>query len=186
MTTTNDLIDGLAQRYEEYHAKSILLRQELAEAEKMEQACILLLADIKRTAKPADGIRGLHAHIRPSQIAHCETQIEAWIEIARRSGGFARPVDGAQILLDAGLSKGKRRSLVSSGAKYMIDSDDWERTDAGTYQYVGFAASEGSDHDGQGDEQWPAELYPSGDGDASPHTYRANGATEVAVGRIIA
>ena len=184
MTTTNDLIDGLAQRYEEYHAKSTLLRKELAEAEKMEEACRLLLADIKRTSKPADGSRGLHAHIRPSHIARCETQIEAWIEISSRSGGLVRPVDGAQLLLDAGLSTGKRRSLVSSGAKYMIDSDDWERTVPGTYRYLGFAASEEPDHDRQEGEQWPEQSYPTDDGDVSPHTYRANGETPVVVERI--
>ena len=187
MTTNIHIVDGLTQRCDEYSAKAVLLRKELNEIEDLERACRLLLADIKRNAKSGDGGQGLHAHVRPSHLAHCTTQMQAWVEIACRSGGFARPSDGAQLIVDAGLSTSKRRSVVSSGAKCMIDSDEWERTSAGTYRYLGHVGDEDPGPDGSKEEQqWPAESYPTGDGDASPRTCPANEATVVALGRITA
>jgi hypothetical protein len=166
-------------------AREELLIQELADARTDKEAFHRVIAALNQKGNPAARAPGMHDHIRLSQIRDCKNQIEGWEQLARLSGGFARPSDGAQLLIDAGLSKGKRRSVVSTASNHMSNSDDWERTDAGTYRWVLYGAS---DHDpaGQEGDEWPAELYPTGDGDASPHTYRANGETEVAVGRIIA
>ena len=179
MTTTASLIEGLEQRCAEYGKNAQTLREQLATVEDLERACRILLADIKRNAKPADGPRGLHAHIRPSQLAHCKSQTEAWIEIARRSGGFARPSDAAQLFLEAGLSQGKRRSVVSTGTNYMIDSDDWQRTEAGTFRYLAY---DPQNDDGPGEDQWLEEHSMNANGVALP-LISPDGA-ELAVGRV--
>ena len=181
VTTMEELQAGFADAC----AREELLIQELADARTDKEAFHRVIAALNQKGNPAARAPGMHDHIRLSQIRDCKNQIEGWEQLARLSGGFARPSDGAQLLIDAGLSKGKRRSVVSTASNHMSNSDDWERTDAGTYRWVLYGAS---DHDpaGQEGDEWPAELYPTGDGDASPHTYRANGETEVAVGRIIA
>ena len=187
MTTYTTLIDGLTRQHDLYRERADQLRRELDAAEELERSCLLLLANLKRNASQGDGGQGLHTHIRPEHLAHCANQIDAWIEIARRSGGFARPVDGAQVILDAGLSKAKRRSVVSSGAKIMIDSEDWERTDAGTYRYLKYVEGNSPGPDpAMENDSWPAELYPTANGDVSHPTYRGNQETPDAVERITA
>ena len=188
MSTNTILIDGLTEQHDLYRERVAQLRQELDTAEELERSCRLLLTDLKRNARPGEGGQGLHAHIRPEHLSHCSNQIEAWIEIARLSGGFARPTDGAQAIIDAGLSNAKRRSVISSGAKIMIDSEDWERTDAGTYRYLKYVEDGSPDTDGavEDDASWPAELYPSANGDVSRLTYRGNEETPAAAEPITA
>ena len=187
MTNSTTLIDGLTQQHDLYRERADQLRRELEAAEELERSCRLLLADLKRKAKAGDGGQGLHAHIRPEHLAHCTNQNDAWVEIARLSGGFARPVDGAQAILDAGLSKAKRRSIVSSGAKIMIDSEDWERTDAGTYRYLKYVKEESPRPDSATeDDAWPAELYPNANGDISSPSCRENQETPDVAERITA
>lgn len=187
MNTNIMLIDGLTQLHDQYRERVARLRQELDAAEELEGACRLLLTNIKRNVQPGDGGQGLHAHIRPEHLAHCTNQNEAWIEIARLSGGFARPTDGAQAIIDAGLSNTKRRSVISSGAKIMIDSEDWERTDPGTYRYLKYVQDNSPGQDGAvEDEAWPAELYPSANGDVLHPTYQGNQETPAVAGPITA
>ena len=181
VTTIEELEAGFAAAC----AREELLMQELADARTEKEAFQCVIAALIREGNPMAKTAGIHDHIRLSQIKDCNNQIEGWERIARLSNGFARPSDGAQLMIDAGLSKGKRRSVVSTASNHMSNSDDWERTEAGTYRWLLYGAS---DHnpDGQEGDEWPAELYPTGDGDASLRTYPANEATEVAVGRITA
>ena len=114
-TTISDLEEALA----DVCAREELLERELEDARSAKEAFRYVLAVLNRTRNPTAKPIGIHGHIRPSQIRHYKNQIEAWEEIARLSDGIARPSDGAQLLIDAGLSKGKRRSVVSTASNHM-------------------------------------------------------------------
>ena len=181
VTTIKELEAGFADAC----AREELLIQELADARTAKEAFQYVIAVLVQEGNLAAKTAGIHGHIRLSQINDCKNQIEGWERIAQLSNGFARPSDGAQLLIEAGLSKGRRRSVVSTASNHMSNSDDWERTEAGTYRWLLYGAS---DHnpDVQDGEPWLAESYVTGDGDESPRTCPANEATVVALGRITA
>ena len=75
-----------------------------------------------------------HNHLGPQDITHCTSQHEALKEIARLSGGLVNPTEAASIVLDAGLSRGKKSSVVSTLSGYLSKDDTWEWVDAGVYR----------------------------------------------------
>ena len=132
-----------------------------------------MLNDRRGRARPERSSRGgsgLHVGIRPSQLSHCKTQREAWVEIARLSGGLVKLSEGAQLLIDAGLSQKSKRETASNGSSWMSNSDMWERVGRGLYRLVGFAADgapeeENAENAGLLDHNSEAEA-----GDGSPDT----------------
>ena len=64
----------------------------------------------------------MHAVIGPSQIIHCKTQREAWVQIARLSGGCAKPSEGAALMIDVELGKTTRREVASSTSIWITNN----------------------------------------------------------------
>ena len=181
----NPIDDQLREEFEECRKKVVLLESELNKVQALMHAYQQVLAHRAGKDQYASGT-GLHATIRPSQIAHCKTQREAWVEIARLSGGFAKPTDGAQLLIDVDLSDKNFRTVANNGSSWMGDSDRWEWTAPGLFRLLeDVPDATPSDYD-EGEGAWPEKSLPTGDGDASPYAYPANGETVAAVGRIIA
>ena len=185
---TNDLTRAVAHWRtvsDELECDQLVLQQKLDDARRKVEACefaIRVCQELDRVLKPDYGI---HSHIDPRELTHCETQMVAAMEIARRTGGRLKLADAARLIYAAGLSDAAKPSGVKSSLATPLNTrDEWESEGKGTgfYRLLTYKA----DDVGEGGEEWPEQSSPTGDGDVSPHTYRANGATEVAVGRIIA
>ena len=132
---------------------------------------------------PATQRYGIHSHIAPAQLVDCASQRAAGVKIAQLTGGRLKLSDASRLIYASGLSDAKDANGPKSTLHGMVSvSDDWEKDDDDVYHLLIYSPN-AQPQDG---EQWPATSSPTGDGDVSPHTYRANGATEVAVGRIIA
>ena len=99
---------------------------------------------VEKSHESADE-NGKHGHLGPQDIAYCTTQHEALKQIARLSGGLVNPTEAASIVLDAGLSQGKKSSVVSTLSGYTSNEDVWEWVDAGLYRLREFATGEGAE-----------------------------------------
>ena len=92
-----------------------------------------IFAEVNQSAKPSFGI---HSHIDPQELAHCETHILAAKEIAKRSDGRIKLADAARLIYAAGLSEAANYSSVRSSLfSQMSISDDWESEGKGTGFY---------------------------------------------------
>ena len=100
---------------------------------------------VERSPGPTTG--GRHGHIKPQDIAHCSTQHEVLKHIARLSGGLVNPTEAASLVLAAGLSNGKKSSVVSTLSGYLSKGDDWEWMDAGVYRLRDFTPMEEEESD---------------------------------------
>ena len=117
--------DQLRQEFEECRQKAVLLESEMDEVkELMDSYRRVLEYRVGREQGSATG-SGVHAMVRPSQISHCKTQRECWLEISRLCDGYARPTEGAPILIAAGKSDKDPRIVANNGTSWMSDSDLW-------------------------------------------------------------
>ena len=172
MTTTNIVTDRLRQQWNEYRKTAERLETELDAVKTKMDAYQHVLADLNRKPQPASGGTGLHATIMPSQLVHCPTQREGWVEIARLSGGFVKPTEGAQLLVDIGLSKKNRRQVASNGASWMSNSDRWERSDKGLYRLLEHDAGGSPNDENKGDDERHEESHQTDSGGASRPSYQ--------------
>lgn len=85
------------------------------------------------------------AKVTAADIAHCQTQRAALREIANLNDGIVRATSAGDLILAAGLSKGTRASIMTTIHRYMIQSDDWEWTEPGTFRLKTFDP-QGPDH----------------------------------------
>ena len=112
------------------------LERELADVRAEKAACALLLARHAADDSTTTSATPAHAHIRLSSLAHCATQMEAFKEIARQSGGIVRLTEASRLVHGAGLSSGKVSSIVSSMPRKFLEKGEWEWEDAGIYRLV--------------------------------------------------
>ena len=92
-----------------------------------------IFAEVNQSAKPSFGI---HSHIDPQELGHCETHILAAKEIAKRSGGRIKLADAARLIYAAGLSEAANYSNVRSSLfSQMSISNEWESEGKGTGFY---------------------------------------------------
>ena len=131
------------QRYlHDLHTKEKILTKELESVQhQIRQADEVLSAfgQWSETASPeAPHDQGRHSHIGPDDIAHCPTQHAALQEIARLSGGLANATSAADVLLGAGMTQAKKRSLVSTLGNFLSDEDVWEWVEPGVYRLRNF------------------------------------------------
>ena len=92
-----------------------------------------IFAEVNQSAKPSFGI---HSHIDPQELAHCETHIRAAKEIAKRSDGRIKLADAARLIYAAGLSEAANYSSVRSSLfSQMSISNEWESEGKGTGFY---------------------------------------------------
>ncbi|MCE2501846.1 MAG: hypothetical protein J4G13_13435 [Dehalococcoidia bacterium] len=140
-TTAEDL-----QRFwEECDRKQRLLERDLAEVMADKAACERLLSRTRPESKTASESVLYHAHILPSRLADCQTQMAAFRQIAIDSGGIVRVSEASRLVHAAGLSKGKVSSIASSIPKKFLESDEWEYMEPGTYRLVAhFDPTEGA------------------------------------------
>ena len=175
MTTTDLLDDELREIRDEYRRKVELLETELVDAKKTMEAYGRVMNDRRSRPRPERGSKGgsgLHAGIRTSQLSHCKTQREAWVEIARLSGGLAKPSEGAQLLIDVGLAKKPKRETASNGSSWMSNSDRWERVGKGVYRLLEFVADGSPDEEGPGDRELVEDNSQGGAWHESPGIVR--------------
>lgn len=128
------LDDQLRQEFEECRQKAVLLESELGEVKE-------LMASYRRVLEYRAGRQhgsatssGLHAMVRPSQISHCKTQRDSWLEIARLCDGYAKPTEGAHLLIEAGKSDKDPRTVANNATSWMSDSDLWVWKDRGLFR----------------------------------------------------
>ena len=94
---------------------------------------LAIFKEVNQAAKPAFGI---HSHIDPADLAHCETHIMAAKEIARRSDGRIKLADASRLIYAAGLSGAANYSSVRSSLfSQMSISNEWESEGKGTGFY---------------------------------------------------
>ena len=94
---------------------------------------LALFAEVNQAAKPSFGI---HSHINPADLAHCDTHIIAAKEIARRSDGRIKLADAARLIYAAGLSGAANYTSVRSSLfSQMSISDEWQSEGKGTGFY---------------------------------------------------
>ena len=78
-----------------------------------------------------------HSHIRPERLSHFPTQHDALMEIARLSDGCANATDAAPLMVEAGLSKGKRRSIISTLHKFQSERTNlWQWVEPGLFRLL--------------------------------------------------
>ena len=189
MVVSNNVVAEMLRANREEYIRAIqVAKVELADVTKRLEllqaklkACELLLPDVEgKTGTPA-GAKGIHAHIRPSDLLGVKTQREAWRKIAGLSGGVVRPTDAAQVLIDAKVTDKKYNILRSNALSWMFSSDEWERKEEGVYRWLEYEKPA----DGEGElwieDQEPGEPYPTDNGNTSSHIYPANGETEAKV-----
>ena len=181
MTTTNLLEDELREIWDEYRRKVELLETELADAKEMMEAYGRVLNDRRsrpRSERGSRGGSGLHVGIRSSQLSNCKTQREAWAEIARLSGGLAKPSEGAQLLIDVGLAEKPKCETASNASSWMSNSDRWERVEKGVYRLLEFVPDGSPDAEVAGDGGLAEERQQNGAGDVPAPTEGDNLAAE--------
>ena len=185
MTVRKTTIEDLEDRCKRYEQRESLLVDELRVVREKVAHYRATLADLAMDDLASEA-SGIHAHIRASDITHCKSHIEAWTEIARRSGGLVRPSEAAQLLIDAGVSKGLKKSVVSSAWNLLGSRDDWEQLGGGSFQWLLFESPDVADVDAanDGDELWPDEPSPTDDGEESPHSSQESPVTPGVLGRI--
>ena len=135
MLTTNEA-EALRRIWEKNDRTKCQLEKELVDTKARMAALELILTEYAPTADVATDATLRHAHVRPSRIAHCDTQIAAFKEIAQLSEGIVRVSEGSRLVHEAGLSKGKVTS-IASGIRHKFDaSDEWELAGPGTYRLL--------------------------------------------------
>ena len=132
MTTAEDL-----QRFwDERDRKARLLEQELVEVRADMEACERLLSRYRPGSNAVSEPVLFHNHVHPSRLTDSLTQMEAFKRIALDSDGIVRVSEASRLVHAAGLSKGKASSIASSIPKRLLESDEWEYMEPGTYRLV--------------------------------------------------
>ena len=135
-TELNRMADYWAAIIDEIDDNIAAMQREREGAIKKITACaeaMAIFAEVNQSAKPSFGI---HSHIDPQELAHCETHILAAKEIAKRSGGRIKLADAARLIYAAGLSEAANYSSVRSSLfSQMSISNEWESEGKGTGFY---------------------------------------------------
>ena len=77
-----------------------------------------------------------HAHIKPEDLTGCKTQRAALEQIALISDGMVKVVEASQLILDAGLSKGRKASVIATSHRTMTeDEKTWTWVAPGLFSY---------------------------------------------------
>ena len=151
--------EDLQRVLEQWDRKARLLEKELADIRADIEAGARLLARHAPAERSAAEPPTFHAHIPPSRLAECPTQMEAFKRIACDSGGTVRVTEASRLIHAAGLSKGKASSVASSMPRKLFESDEWEYLEPGTFRLlacddeVEAAADEAEAVDDQADEE---------------------------------
>ncbi|MCY4558328.1 MAG: hypothetical protein OXF79_18525 [Chloroflexi bacterium] len=158
MTTAEDL----KRFWDECDRRARLLEQDLAEVRADMDACERLLSRYRPDSRAASEVALFHAHILPSRMAGCLTQMEAFKAIALDSGGVVRVGEASRLVHAAGLSKGKASSIASSMPKRLNESEEWEYLEPGTYRLLTFndEADTAEDHTEPDDDHADANMVP--------------------------
>ena len=76
-----------------------------------------------------------HSHVKPSDIADCSTQRAALEKIALMSNGIVRVIEAGELIVQSGLSKGAKASVVATAHRTMSeDEQGWTWIAPGTFQ----------------------------------------------------
>ena len=76
-----------------------------------------------------------HSHIKPSDIADCPTQRAALEKIASMSNGIVRTIEVGDLIIQSGLSKGAKASVVATAHRTMSEDEQaWTWIAPGTFQ----------------------------------------------------
>ena len=158
-------LDHWSEQTDRLERQTARLQHDLTEARhKLEQIkTAVSLCDALET--PTTPKYGIHSHIDPSELADCASQRAAGVKIAQLTEGRLKLSDASRLIYAAGLSDAKDSNGPKSTLHGMISvSDDWEKDDDDVYHLLTYRPN-AQPQDG---EQWPAESYPSNDGDESP------------------
>ena len=165
----------------ERRARAQELRQELQELEAVIEIYEKVLDDaaLHRTSRRlADEEGALHLGVSASDLEGCATHGAAWIEIAKRSGGYVCPREAAYLFVEAGLSGGNRKTVISNSSKRLSPKNGWERVAPGLFRWLGYEGPVGLqvaeivesfvgslDAENQEESEWGDECSPISNGD---------------------
>ena len=79
---------------------------------------------------------GERGTVRVEDIRGCASQRDALRYIAHRNNGVVRLNGAVDLIMEAGLTSGKRSSLRASLYNYVNDSNDWEFVDRGVFRLL--------------------------------------------------
>lgn len=130
---TKRTLDGLLA---DLYAKKERLAEEAQEADRDIAAVERTLSIIGNGGSESDD------KIAAADIAHCKTQRAALYEIAKLNDGTVRATGAGDLIIAAGLSDGKRASIIATAHRFMSQSDEWEWTEPGTFRLKTFAPQE--------------------------------------------
>ena len=75
--------------------------------------------------------------IPPVNLEDAQTHRERLRRMALANGRRVNYANAANVLIDLGLSHGKKQNVQSSMYKLMKDSDEWELESPGVFRYIG-------------------------------------------------
>ena len=94
-----------------------------------------------------DRSKQYHSHIKPSDIADCPTQRVALEKIASMSNGIVRTNEAGELIVQSGLSKGAKASVVATAHRTMSeDEQTWTWVAPGTFRLNAAVAQEPRKH----------------------------------------
>ena len=111
--------------------KAELIEAEIRELQADREACERLLARYW-----SDEPNARHAHISPSHLLGCRSQMDAFRVIARFSRGEVRVSEAGRLVHAAGFSKGKASSVITDMYNRLKRSDEWELAAPGTFRLL--------------------------------------------------
>ncbi len=138
---TKRTMDGLLA---ELYAKKERLAEEAHEAEMDIAAVERTLSIIESSGNEVEGkiFDESDDKVAAADIAHCKTQRAALYEIAKLNDGTVRATSAGDLIIAAGLSDGKRASVIATTHRFMSLSDEWEWTEPGTFRLKAFTPQE--------------------------------------------
>ena len=122
--------------------------------------------ELPKTEGPSDDAEPVSGVATVADIAHCKNQRAASYIIAKMNGGVIDLKTAAVVIEAAGLSKGKRSTIVSTLHSFMTKAADWDYAKPSTFKLV----------TGRGSVSEVGSMTDSSDGD-SPEGNAVEGVT---------
>ena len=149
MATNSTLksLDAYVVYLEDEQAQLFVQYQELS---KKTNAAKLTLDGMEAWQNPDASLarsKQYHAHVKPSDIADCPTQRAALEKIASMSNGIVRTIEAGDLIVQSGLSKGAKASVVATAHRTMSEDEQaWTWIAPGTFQRNEAVAQETRKH----------------------------------------
>ena len=144
----------LGKRRKEIEATLAQVDTDMAAVDRM----LLLLHQEMQEAMPKDAHTSPRAEITVDDIRHCETQEAVMRTYAQLNNGLAHITAVTDLIMEVGMSKGKRSSVRSTVYNYTQKKpEQWQWEQPGTFRWLGFGRVPLPDRDELRSQEQPGE-----------------------------